>query len=104
MELIRDLTLEKMREAFSSKKSVTPREKLDTTGLYKKLEVELINSRNTKLEIEKELQQEKRKVQELSATNSQWRNFNLTYLKRIVGAGLLAGIAIGGLLGFLSIR
>ena len=68
MLLIRDLTLNKMREAFS-KRTLSQREKIDTTTLYKKLEVELINAQNSKIEIEKQLKETKEKVTELTNAN-----------------------------------
>ena len=69
MLTIRDLTIEKMKEAFS-KRSLSQREKIDTTTLYKKLEVELINAQNSKMELEKELKENKQQVEKLSKSNS----------------------------------
>jgi hypothetical protein len=68
MLAIRDLTIDKMKEAFSKKSFL--REKIDTTTLYKKLEVELINAQNSKMELEKEMKENKIKVEKLTKANS----------------------------------
>jgi hypothetical protein len=103
MEFIRDLTIDKMCESFS-KRPITQREKIDTTSLYKKLEVELINSRNAKLEIEKDLLKEKAQVQQLTIANSQWSEYTKDYFKKIVGVSLVAGVCVGAIIGYFGIR
>jgi len=94
MLIIRDLTIEKMSEAFS-RKLIIPREKIDSTSLYKKLEVELINSRNSRLEKEKDLQISKSKIDELILANQAWKNHTKKYFKQIIGASLFVGFVLG---------
>lgn len=103
MELIRNLTLERMRESFS-KKSLTQREKIDTTSLYKKLEVELINSRNTKLELERQLADAKKKFEELSSAVQQRAVQAQNYLYQAFGGGFTTGVLVGAVFGILGFK
>jgi len=103
MLIIRDLTMERMRDAFS-KRQATQKEKFDTTGLYKKLEVELINARNSRIEVEKDVKQSNKRVQELQAANTQWKTYTQNYFKKFVTLGVLTGFCLGALLGFMTAR
>jgi len=66
--------------------------------------VELINARNAKIEVEKELTQNKSQITELRSANTAWVTYTKGYFRKIVGAGLLAGIVLGGVVGYISFK
>lgn len=98
MIILRDLTLQKMSESLSkiklSKLEQLPPTIIDSSSMYKKLEVQLINMENLKNSLEKEKEellnklffQEKKNEQIQSSTHSiLWKSFSI---------GIIIGILI----------
>ncbi len=74
---MRDLTIERMIEAFSQKKAVREEKKVDSSALYKKLEADLINTDNSRMELDKKLKEAKSKVADLTEANKRWKTYTV---------------------------
>jgi len=102
--LIRDLILQKMIIHFSSGKNEGSEANRKVDESYKRLEVELINSENTKMEMQKEVKNLKYQMQILIESNKKLKDYTMKYLSKMVGASLTFGIAVGSIFGFLIFK
>jgi len=93
--IIKQLTLDKMVEAFSQIKVVKEDKKVDSTIMYKKLEAELINTDNARMDLEKKLKETQSRVVDLTEANRKWRSFTLKYVVKLIGGGIGFGIGMG---------
>ncbi|PRP80621.1 synapsin II [Planoprotostelium fungivorum] len=89
--IIRDLVVKRMTEAFANK-TIEPKQESSTTNAYKSLEVELINLENVKLEIEQSLKKANQKVAFLQGTNSELKKRNNAFFRRGFGFGFTFGV------------
>jgi hypothetical protein len=103
LQLIRELLIKKMTLTFSSPEGAKDGQS-DSASLYKKLEVQLINAENSKMELEKKLRKTTNQLQTSTETNQQWRDFSTNYFSKVVGASLAVGFAFGVLVSYYMFR
>eukprot|EP01119_Soliformovum_irregulare_P021300 TRINITY_DN7065_c0_g1_i2.p1 TRINITY_DN7065_c0_g1~~TRINITY_DN7065_c0_g1_i2.p1 ORF type:complete len:253 (+),score=45.14 TRINITY_DN7065_c0_g1_i2:645-1403(+) len=98
MLIIRDLTMQRMAHTFSGGIKQTGLADTSSSAGYKRLEVELINTDNKKIELEKKVTDLTRQTQEMKEANAQWREYANHQFSKVFTGGLIAGLAIGVLL------
>jgi len=132
--LIRDLVVEKMKEWFGKPDPNSPAAKAggapatkprslsrtsssrsfgnssdsnsatDSSSLFKKLEVELINTENAKMELAQELKQTKSKVAYLEESQKAWKSYTTKYFVKLFGAGIFVGFSLGLAIAFAGVK
>jgi len=63
--------------------------------MYKRLEAELINTDNARMDLEKKLRETQSKVAYLTEANKLWRNYTLKYFGKLLSGGIGVGIGVG---------
>lgn len=99
MNLIKDLTLEKMAESIS-RSSMELKSPPNPTELEKQLEVELINSGNLLRNVQTKLRQAEHTVSLLKNANLEWSRFHARHFQKIIMTSLTFGISFGMLFSY----